>query len=528
MKYLVVQAFRTFDQNSGEFSYRVKHPGSSLKTHPSFEVIDLHLFHPLFPQLATTADVLILHMLPDEELFRVIYNRRRMGKPTIFEISQDFTHADCRLPENCHLSAPEVRQNLMYFASICDGLWFANQALAEKYVALNENRVVLEDQANHFSDKRPPRRPFNIGWLGAADQEDDLAAIAPVVIDFCRRHKDAVFHFMGYPPIFHRHFGKLSEKQKVLVEAAPTEDMSAFLAGIHVGLAPLAGIDANACCSDVRFVEYAAHGVVPVLADVAPYRVHARHGENALLFKDPDELGPILGELYQDDDLLNQLSSRALRYARVKRNQSHHLGRRVIFLEKVLKHEPFVQKVPPLPDCAGLITYLRRATKEFALGQYQEALDILEKVLQLHPGFQLAHVWKARTMLELGHNQEVLQAYSAFKIDQVYFDLFLEILTIAAQRLQNPLWMEFHKLLVNPVVKAGLDPELSTRREERFQTILSNNPYHYTSLVNLAKIMINRKDPDCMPLFDMALNLAPEARELALLRQHAMEMFDPA
>ena len=115
-----------------------------------------------------------------------------------------------------------------------------------------------------------------------------------------------------------------------------------------------------------------------------------------------------LEKLYEQPEYMAQISAAALKFVRIKRNQANHLGRRVVFLEKQLKHEAFVQKMPPLPDCTGLMTYMRRATREFGLGQYREAVDILEKVVQLHPGFQQAHALRAKAFLELEQYQELL------------------------------------------------------------------------------------------------------------------------
>ena len=514
MKYLVVQAFWYFDQVTGEFTYRIKNPGDTLAAHPEFDVINIHVFHPLFAQLAIAADVLVLHLLPDEEVFRIIWLRRQARKPTIFEIADNFLSLGDWVAEDDAYRNPRIRQNFLYYASLCDGLWFSTGEVCKTFGFLNNNHLVLENQSTHFSEKRRPLAPFVIGWGGSKGHEKDLAEIAPTLIDFCSRHDDVLFHYMGFPPIYERHFGGIPRGRGKCTPAGPIEDYFDFLGNIHVGLAPLGDTEFNRCRSDVKFLEYASHSVVPVLADAAPYRAHGRHGQNCLIYKSPEELAAILEDLYRDREKTRALSSAAYAYARSDRCPEANLEKQVIFLKALLKHEPQLQQSPQLPDCSGLVTYLRRATHEYTLEQYSEAVDILDKVLSMHPQYQLAHAWRAKCMIAMGRFEAVLQKYAAFHLDQVYFDLFLECLTVAAQRLQNPLWREFHKLIANPTLKHLLDEELAREPEKQCRAILASNPFHYDSLVNLAQMLAAQKNPESAALYGRIRFLAPESGDL--------------
>ena len=514
MKYLVVQAYWYFDQITGEYRYRIGDPGDALGSHPDFNVVNIHVFHPLFPQLAMTSDLLVLHLMPDEEMFQIIQLRKKMGKPTVFEIADNFLSLGPWVPNNDAYRNPLIRQNFLYFASICDGLQFSTHEVALKFGFLNPVHTVLENQIGSFSKSLPPDRPFVFGWGGSKGHEADLAEIAPVILDFCKRHKDAVFSYMGYTPIFTKYFSSIPAAQCRCIEAGPIEAYFQFLDSLHVGLAPLQNTDFNRCRSDVKFIEYAAHSVVPVLADSPPYRVHGRDGENALMFKDHASLDAALESLYQDPQHMRDLAARAYRFTSVKRDISDHIGRRVAFYRSLLKHEAFLAESPALPDCKGLIAYLRQATDAYCSENFPESLRLLNKVLQLHPGYHQAHIWKAKTQVKLGQFQELLDTYGLYKCDPIYFDLLLECLTIAAQELGHGQWREIQNHIANPVLKMKLEPVDPASLEQHYEQILAVNPYDYQTLQNLAVLLLKKGDPKGQNLLERALFIAPENSQL--------------
>src|SRR5262249_58233502 len=63
-----------------------------------------------------------------------------------------------------------------------------------------------------------------------------------------------------------------------------------FLRGLDVGLAPLLPSDFNRARSDLKYLEYAAHGVAGVYADLEPFRGSVRDGETGLLFRTGPEM----------------------------------------------------------------------------------------------------------------------------------------------------------------------------------------------------------------------------------------------
>ncbi len=484
MKYLIVQAYWYFDKITGEYHYRIGGPSEALAQDPRLQVVDIHVFHPLFPQLAAIADLLILHLLPDAEVWRLIHERRAAGKPTLFEIADNFLAPGPWVRADDAYRNPLVRQELLLHASLCDGCQYSTAEVAAVFAGLNPNARVFENQVNHFARPTRPRRPLTIGWGGSIGHREDLAQIAPTVIAFIRRHPDTRFLYMGHPPIYAALFAELGAQGEA-IPAGPVETYYAFLERLHVGLAPLADTPFNRCRSDVKFIEYAAHGVVPLLADAAPYRVHARHGENALLFRTPQELAELLERLYADEEYLTGMSERCLSYAERERNRHTHAAERIAYYMALLPPEPGSAELPELPDLHGLITYLRSAIHALDENRPADALKTLDKLLNLYPSYQLAQLTRARALLVLERADEALNAMASAEFAPMYGDLHCELLARSAQLCGHGAWRELAAMVVNPVTRMALLEEPADRAT-RAQAVLDHHPWHCDSLRLLA------------------------------------------
>src|SRR5204863_2317058 len=104
-----------------------------------------------------------------------------------------------------------------------------------------------------------------------------------------------------------------------------------FLETIDIGIAPLAATPYNRCLADTRFMEYAAHGVLAVCADLEPYRDVVRPGETGYLFADAAELETVLERALAEGEVRAAIPARAARYAASERNERRHARDRMGF-----------------------------------------------------------------------------------------------------------------------------------------------------------------------------------------------------
>jgi len=131
-------------------------------------------------------------------------------------------------------------------------------------------------------------------------------------------------------------FDKIPRDRITWVSPGSLQDYYKFVSQLDIGLAPLEDIPYNRSRSDVKFLEYAAHSVVPVLQAVGPYPVSVRHGETGFLFNSTDELISILERLTFDTSMRSRVAAAAYEYVVRERNQFERGRDRVEFYRRLL------------------------------------------------------------------------------------------------------------------------------------------------------------------------------------------------
>lgn len=301
----------------GDYRYRIGQPSEALAAIPGVSAVNLCTTSPRLLEVAREADVLVLHLLQEPDLLPVMAERKQLGRPTIYEIPDNFMavprHISSLFDFGRALSL-SLNFQLIRFADVIQAV---SDILLDKYGFLNDRRLRFE---NHVTEPGPPPRPLReevvIGWGGSVGHTDDLRWIAPVITEICKEREDVRFSFMGDRGQFEDVFESRGPGERIQYHpSGALEDYFRFLDTLDIGLAPLLESPFNLCRSDVKFIEYASRGVLPVLSDIAPYRMHARHGENALLFQDPPHLKAGLLALLGDHNRLQRIRRNAYQYA---------------------------------------------------------------------------------------------------------------------------------------------------------------------------------------------------------------------
>jgi tetratricopeptide (TPR) repeat protein len=81
----------------------------------------------------------------------------------------------------------------------------------------------------------------------------------------------------------------------------------------------------------VRFLEYAAHGVLSVCADAEPYRGAVHPAHTGLLYRDGAELETVLARALADAELRQAMTTRAARFVADERLERPRIGARLAF-----------------------------------------------------------------------------------------------------------------------------------------------------------------------------------------------------
>jgi tetratricopeptide (TPR) repeat protein len=333
---LVVHVTSALDPPGRERLTRTERPCRALGELEQVAVVSGSLASPslLASGLLDEADILVLADAADPDLLPVVEARRRQRRLTIYEIAQHpFS------PPRHGRTAARARDLLLrampaQLARQADGLQLATPALEARFGPLNERRAVFPSQLWEAPAPPAPRTHAPgrvvIGWGGSLAHADDLAAVAPALRGVLERHPEVDVALMGDPALGAA-LGALPPGRLALVAAGSPDDHARFLDGLDVGLAPLSPTEFNRCRGDARYLEYAAHGVVAVCADLEPYRGSVRPGHTGFLFRDAAELETILDRALVDGDLRAATAATAAREVGEARLERRHVGARLAF-----------------------------------------------------------------------------------------------------------------------------------------------------------------------------------------------------
>ena len=512
----LVQAYCYWNTHSGEFKHRIQWPGEALDASGFFRVQNIHLYHPDFWSLAISADLLVIHFLHQREILRLIRERRAQGKITLFEIPDNFlalgSFADSALLD------PILRQNTLYYASLCDGVQFTTDELAHRFAFCGAHRVVFANQLPRVPARRKPRNgPFVFGWGGSHSHTDDLAYMADAVVSFCARHPDAIFAYKGSRKNFERQFHCIPEKQKRFTPFGPMAEYLAFIESLHVGIAVVAPSGFTACRSDVKYLEYAAYGAAPVLSRAPLYEPHGKDASRARLFGNAIELSDVLEDLYQDDHGREQLAQAAFNYAH-ERTHEAHLGERLSFYKPFLEGKQPGGPLPKVEEHIAVLQAILELAPVMAADNHQKSLAAIEGILSLASDHAYARFCRIKIRFLMGEKEwpKALNEIRQEPVPPLYADRIAEIGYQIARKMNQPELAEhFLATLDDPVCKLYLQG--SGGNETRFyRQILAENPYELNALISLARILASRRlvGEEAEHVATTACVLQPEDRDL--------------
>ncbi len=393
----VVQVAPPQNVSSGDFYYRILAPGKALSDLESVKTVisitNIHRDKDLFMK---DADILLINHVCDPDLLPIIAHRKEKGLVTIFEIGDNINDIKPWNVTYRFWKKPENRALFCKLVSVCDALQTNNLELLKEFGHLNEKQMVLPNQMSILCDEKKGSRDsaLTIGWGGSHGHLDDLNLIAPKLIEWFREHPQVKFALMGSEDIF-KIFEDIPAEQKTYHKPGSINDYYEFLKTIDIGLAPLKETPYNRCRSDVKYVEYAAFRVVPLLQDLSPYRDSDLPNGTRFLFKEPGELIQILNQLTSGHELRRSVSEKAFEYVKNFRMEKQHEARRLnlymqLFPGKDKKQQnengilyPFSGYIPyeetEFEKCLynGLVYLEDRKSHSVAQGLFQRAEQLL-------------------------------------------------------------------------------------------------------------------------------------------------------
>ena len=163
-----------------------------------------------------------------------------------------------------------------------------------------------------------------------------MAEVAEPLMDWIISKDRVHLYLMCSDPIWSL-FERLPKVRKQRFKTGSLNEYYAFLKQIDIGLAPLKNTGFNRSRSDVKFLEYAVFGVVPVAQAAVPYVSTVKPGETGFLFEDTAGMLNILDMLADDVACISQVARAAREYVIKERLQQAHSQERTAFYRTQLR-----------------------------------------------------------------------------------------------------------------------------------------------------------------------------------------------
>ena len=335
---LVVQVEPPQQEDGGDYYYRTYAPGLAMAREEGVYVINLTNVHRHKEDIMRKADVLILKNICDADILPLIKERKEQKRLTVYELADDI----CAVPpwNPVHFFYKD-QENLLLFkrtASYCDTMQFSVPELQRLYSYLTPCSAVFLNQITDIPSERSYEKlkKIVIGWGGSHGHLEDMAQIAEPLIDWIISRDNIKLFLMCSDPIWSL-FERLPKMRKQRFKTGSLNEYYAFLKQIDIGLAPLKNTGFNRSRSDVKFLEYAVFGVVPVAQAVVPYVSTVKHGETGFLFEDTAGMLDILDMLADDVACIPQVARTAREYVIKERLQQAHSQERTVFYRTQLR-----------------------------------------------------------------------------------------------------------------------------------------------------------------------------------------------
>ncbi|HEV7879637.1 glycosyltransferase family protein [Bradyrhizobium sp.] len=508
---LVLHPHRMMGENQAVWYQTVDYPIRLFADDADWQIYALGANDPGAPEAALACDLLLIHMLATPELETLIALRQAQGRPIVYEISDNILALGGWLPSAHALRSPLVRQQILRYAAICDGLQTYSPGVAEAFGPV-ARRVSVVDYSLPDVPEHMPEKPegFVFGWAGTTSHRADLLVLSPVVTEFCRRHTESTFAFMGDRQLLDECFAGIPPRQIDYRPFGPHPDYLQFVRGWHVGIAPAEDTPFNRGRSDGKFVEYAAVGAVPLLSDIPIYRPHA---DRAALFKHPGDLAAALERLHSDPDARNALARRAHQWVRTNRTGEAGRTARKQFYGSLVRPSALPTRNRIRPPAPRLAAGLEDALEAFRHQDHERALRLCRELLRARPDFAQA-VWLAAVSLEaLGRDAELLEGIDGNLPTPVYADLHAELRYHAALR-SRPAEAGGHlDRIRSPLRRLRLRARESHDKRQFYADVLRHSPYDFFALFALIRLLTLDEGVDSAELASLwarACFVAPE------------------
>jgi tetratricopeptide (TPR) repeat protein len=405
---LIVNAVAMLTRKVGDYLYRVEQPSVAMGKIGNTIAITVSTISPWFAKLCLVADVLILHLLSEHDLLPILEERKQQGRPTVYELSDNIMALHEGIGIRGWFSDPINLALAFQYMRMADAVQVTGHGLAEQFGFINARMVIFENQmATLGMNGRQASDRVIVGWAGSSGHKQDIEAVSGAIAQVLHANSHVDFAYMGDEEIYRSLAAVLPSGRIMYAPPGTLEEYLVFLQKLDIGIIPLQDNPYNRCRSDVKFLEYASRGVVPVLSSLTPYKNSAEQGKTAFFYESPQQLVEILTLLVNDTDLRDRVGHAAYAYVKDYRMEDSHAERRSAFYSSLMKKDTETPDLPrelPLVRCGKdteyyEVSYSKTETLTLegihhdAAGSYEDAIRTYLRATEVFPDYSLPWFW---------------------------------------------------------------------------------------------------------------------------------------
>lgn len=270
--------------------------------------------------LNETYDVIVLQRQHTKEVYDAVMTMRRKGPKLIYEIDDDLFNIPDWNPARAILGVKLVQDGIKRFLGTVDAMFVSTEYLVGIYKNYCKKIYVLPNSLNTEFFYKSPNNAIKkiVCWQGSMTHYKDVA-IAEKGFAALAKNKDIMFKLWcgfnkEYKPLF-------DFPGAYVMPLVPFEAFYAMFSTIDgcVGLAPLSTVPFNRSKSNLKWLEYAAQGMVTVATDFGPYQ-DIDDGVTGVLIQDNHDWYDAVMDLVNNDDKRQTMLTNATKILNEKYN----------------------------------------------------------------------------------------------------------------------------------------------------------------------------------------------------------------
>jgi tetratricopeptide (TPR) repeat protein len=337
---------------TGDSAHRMQWPIEALAEQaPNWRVINLDALAEERREWALEADLLVLFQAADTDLLPILKQRTALGRPSLLEYNDNFYDAHPWNPIFKAWTSPLLWQNYETFLKLATEVMTTSQGLKELFSSKTKAPIHvipnhLPQQPESFSqllERKKSDGRIHLGWSGSQGHIADLLRIVPVLKKILEDRPDADLWMMGhaaFPPLLHLP----PERLKAQPTSSPTVYLD-FWKQVHIGIAPLLDTPYNRCRSDIKAVEMAAGGCLPLVREGLCYE-ELRKEIQLPVFSSKEDLYEKTLRLIDDASTREKQAGALHAYVSEKRVHPKRTERRDLYQRLMSQSEPSSFKWP--------------------------------------------------------------------------------------------------------------------------------------------------------------------------------------